>query len=86
MLQKIKHILPLLLAVLFLYPMVYQSIHVFEHSHETHCCGSCSHTQDAAPVTGDDNTQPHYVQHEEECPICNFHYAKLQVNTSFVFA
>ncbi len=84
MLQKIKHILPLLLAALFLYPLVYQSVHVFEHDNETHCCGSCSHAQDASPVTGDD--QPHFVQHEEECPICDFHYAKLQVNTTLVFA
>lgn len=87
MLQKIKHTLPLLLAALFLYPMVYQSVHVFEHTHETHCCGSCTHAHDGAPASegGHDDAQQHYTQQEDECPICNFHYAKLQVNAYPVF-
>lgn len=85
MLQKIKHILPLLLAALFLYPMVFQSVHVFEHDQETNCCGSCSHAQDAAPVSESDDAQPYYTQHEDQCPICDFHFAKLQVNSTLVF-
>lgn len=84
MLQKIKHILPLLLAALFLYPIIIQSVHVFEHDHQAHCCGSCSSSQEPIPVSSADDNHPHYQSQEDECSICNFHYAKLQVIASLV--
>ncbi len=84
MLQKRKHILSLILALLFLYPLVYQSIHAFEHTHDLQdsvCCSHCSHsTPGNTSQEGEPATSGILSTLKDECGICSFHYAKLQVN------
>lgn len=89
MLQKDKHIFSFALLCFFLYPLIYQSIHVFEHtrdSHETHFCSHCNHTDgDYASHQSDPATREALSEKQNECAVCNFHYAKLQVNSSLNF-
>jgi|GEM_PF-2041007 len=80
MLLKGKHIFAVTVAFLFLYPTIYQSIHVFEHTHDPSCCSGCSLPQ--TEKTGGSTPFASYDQatgEEEECPVCEFHYAKLQI-------
>lgn len=80
MLHKGKHILSVILACLFLYPVLYQSIHVFEHSHDTDCCSHCHGVQIEKSVQETAHaTYESAPEKEDDCPVCNFHYAKLQV-------
>ncbi len=82
MLHSIKHILSVILLSLFLYPLIYPSIHVFEHRQDSHCCGHCSGPQKELPLTEDAAAVSNLQDADEECPVCNFHYAKLQVKSS----
>lgn len=86
MLQKNKHIHSLVLAILFLYPLVYQSIHAFEHTHglqDSVCCGHCSHSSPgSAPQEDEPAASEALSAKQDECGVCNFHYAKLQINSS----
>jgi len=80
MLQKFRHITAVVLALLFLYPLVYQSIHVFEHTNETDCCDQC-HIHHDAPEAEIPGTNTYTLGEEEtQCPICSFHYAVLQLD------
>ncbi len=86
MLLMRKHIFAVTVACLFLYPTIYQSIHVFEHTHDAGCCTGCSlpdqdhhdHNETHAgsiPFATYDRAE----DKEEDCPVCEFHYAKQQV-------
>jgi CRISPR/Cas system-associated protein Cas10 (large subunit of type III CRISPR-Cas system) len=84
MLQKVKHIIAPVLVALFLYPIVFQSIHVFEHNQEQTCCSHCHAHEHAQEKPKDDKpvAQTNFSETEDHCPVCDFHFAKLQIDTS----
>ena len=86
MLHKAKHLFSVILACLFLYPVIYQSIHVFEHAHDMDCCSHCHGLQIEKSVQETAHaTYESASEKEDECPVCTFHYAKLQVKSSSGF-
>ncbi|MFW5706806.1 MAG: DUF2946 family protein [Bacteroidota bacterium] len=86
MLHKSEKLFSFALLCIFLYPLIFQSIHASEHAHtaeEVHCCSHCSHSGGGSATPGDTSgSNGGYSEKQEECSICNFHYAKLQIYSS----
>jgi hypothetical protein len=94
MLQKIKHIASGFLILIFLFPMMYQFQHVvllpgMHHLHNTsQCCGHDHCHSTGLPENVDtDGTVQRFETNEEQCQICEFHYAVIHTtyNQYYVF-
>lgn len=86
MLQKSKHIVSVFLTILFLFPIVYQSVHVFGHGHDSDCCSSCGVINLSIPASEDAALLVNPEDIPQECQICSFHYPKLQFQSDLRFA
>ncbi len=85
MLHYSKNHISVILACLFLYPVIFQSIHIFEHKQEQGmCCDHCTtHSQEYThmkkPLDEFPEDSHSFSEKSDACPVCDFHYTKYQV-------
>ena len=71
--KKAKRIISFLLAVIFVFPIIYQSVHVMQNHWQSHTDSHCCHHDHHSKADGPQYTYP--VEKVKPCLVCEFEFA-----------
>jgi hypothetical protein len=78
-----KHIAIVLFAI-FIVPIAFQPLHmVWHHSNDSHCHHTCCHSE--ATENSIKPTLNPESKKENHCPVCEFHFAIIEIPNNTVF-